>query len=66
MSDGFNRSLNALKDVSALDLELLRSKYIGVGSEYYDIVTDQLEKAATHATRVILAALAQNERESHD
>jgi hypothetical protein len=48
ISDGFNRSLGALEAAGALDLTKLRRHYAGVGSKYYDIVTEQIELAAKH------------------
>jgi len=48
MSDGFNRSLNALSESGAIDTKKLRKEYHGVGSKYYDIVTEQLELTAVH------------------
>ncbi|MCL6415271.1 hypothetical protein MIB92_06390 [Aestuariirhabdus sp. Z084] len=46
LSDGFNRSINALEECGAIDTAKLTEKYSGVGSEYYDIVTQALEHTA--------------------
>lgn len=43
LSDGFNRSLNALKEAGAINMDKLSSGYTGVGSKYYDLVTQQME-----------------------
>ena len=42
ISDGFNRSLNALEQAGALDTRKLRAAYTGMGSKYYDLVTEQI------------------------
>ena len=49
LSDGFNRSMNELEEAGAIDLRELRAAYSGVGSEYYDLVTAQLEQTAKDA-----------------
>ena len=41
ISDGFNRSLGALEAAGAVDTKKLRRHYSGVGSKFYDIVTEQ-------------------------
>lgn len=43
ISDAFNRSLNALEDAGAIDTKKLRKHYRGIGSKYYDIVTEQIQ-----------------------
>ncbi len=48
LSDGFNRSLNALEDAGAIDTSQLRSDY-RPGSKYYELVTSALESTAEHA-----------------
>ena len=48
ISDGFNRSLGALEAAWAVNRSKLRAHYKGVGSKYYDIVTEQIELAAKH------------------
>lgn len=42
IGDGFNRSLGALEGAGAIDTKKLRNKYKGVGSEYYDLVSEQM------------------------
>jgi len=43
LSDGFNRSLGALEAAGAIDTRKLKTEYCGVGSRYYDLVTEQIE-----------------------
>ena len=40
---GFNRSVGALENVKAIDSTEMRKEYKGVGSKYYDLVTEQME-----------------------
>lgn len=42
ISDAFNRSLNALEESGAIDTKKMRKHYKGIGSKYYDIVTEQI------------------------
>jgi hypothetical protein len=49
ISDGFNRSLGALEAAGAVDTKKLRGHYKGIGSKYYDIVTEQIVLTAKHA-----------------
>jgi len=46
MTDAFNRSIQALEDSGAIDASRMRSAYAGIGSKYYDIVTEQIERTA--------------------
>lgn len=46
ISDGFNRAIGALEAAGALDTKKMRGHYKGIGSKYYDIVTEQIELAA--------------------
>lgn len=50
ISDGFNRSLGALVDAGAVDTTKLRRHHTGVGCKFYDLVTEQIEVTAKHAT----------------
>lgn len=43
ISDSFNRSMVALETAGGINRTKLCTKYRGVGSEYYDIVTEKLE-----------------------
>lgn len=40
---GFNRSIGALEEANAIDSTEMRKEYKGVGSKYYDLVTEQME-----------------------
>lgn len=44
--NGFNRSLGALERAGAIDTRKMFIHYKGMGSKYYDIVTEQMELAA--------------------
>jgi hypothetical protein len=49
MSDAFNRSINALQEAGAFSLKKMRSDYNGVGSRYYNVVTEAiLQTIAQH------------------
>jgi hypothetical protein len=48
ISDGFNRSLGALEKAGAVDTKRMRVHYRGIGSEYYDLVTDQIVLTARY------------------
>jgi hypothetical protein len=61
ISDGFNRSLDELRQVGVVDEKKLRSKYRGIGSEYYDRVTVQIELTARYAAPAILELFATEE-----
>jgi len=50
ISDGFNRSLDALRAAGAIDTAKLPEHYKGVGSKYYDLVTEQIELTAKYGT----------------
>ncbi len=43
IADGFNRSMVDLEKAKAIDRTKMKQKYIGVGSEYYDIVTKEMQ-----------------------
>jgi hypothetical protein len=49
ISDGFNRSLGTLEAVGAIDTRKLRGQYKGIGSKYYDLVTEQIVLTARYA-----------------
>jgi hypothetical protein len=55
LSDSFNRSAGALRDVGAIDWRRWAPHYKGVGSTYYDLVTDQIILSATLSTPLIRA-----------
>lgn len=49
ISDGFNRSLGALARAGAVDLKKMSKHYTGIGSKFYDVVTEQIEYTARNA-----------------
>ena len=53
LSDGLNRSLSELRSVGVIDQKKLQAKYQGVGTEYYDRVTAQIELTAKYAAPAI-------------
>ena len=53
LSDGFNRSLSELRSAGVIDQKKLNAKYQGVGTEYYDRVTAQIELTARYAAPAI-------------
>ena len=53
ISDGFNRSLDALRVAGAIDTTKLPEHYKGVGSKYYDLVTEQIALTARYGTKGI-------------
>jgi len=65
ISDGFNRSLGALKDAGAIDTKKLRVHYSGIGSRYYDLVTEQIELTAKHGTVALRKLLEENHTSEH-
>ena len=59
MSDAFNRSIRALENAGAIDARRMRTAYAGVGSNYYDVVSEQIEitaKSAVPGIRQIFSA----------
>jgi hypothetical protein len=50
ISDGFNRSISALVQAGALDTTRMNEHYAGVGSRFYDLVTEQITLTARHGT----------------
>lgn len=53
ISDGFNRSLAALEKADAIDTDKLRVHYTGMGSQYYDVVTDQIVLTAKYCVPAV-------------
>lgn len=43
ITDAFNRSINTLEKAGAINRKELNKHYHGIGSKYYDIVTEQIE-----------------------
>ena len=50
---GFNRSIGALENANAIDSTEMRNEYKGVGSKYYDLVTEQIEYTEKQLESVI-------------
>ena len=48
ISDGFNRSIGALVQAGALDTTKMQKYYTGVGSKFYDLVTEQITLTARY------------------
>jgi hypothetical protein len=53
LGDGFNRCLGALVKAGAIDTSKLNKHYKGVGSKYYDLVSEQIEVTAKYGTKGI-------------
>jgi hypothetical protein len=53
ISDGFNRSMGELVKAGAIDTAKLHEQYKGVGSKFYDLVTEQITLTAKHGTPCI-------------
>jgi hypothetical protein len=50
ISDGFNRCMLALETAGAIDRTEMNKHYSGIGSKYYDMVTEQMVCTAKHGT----------------
>jgi hypothetical protein len=50
IGDGFNRALGALEAAGAVDTKAMRRHYAGIGSKFYDLVTEQLLLTAKYGT----------------
>jgi len=66
ISDGFNRSTSALESAGAIDRRKMMTEYRGVGSRYYDIVTDQIVLTATYCAPMIRALFERVREEQGD
>jgi flagellar basal body rod protein FlgF len=55
ISDGFNRSFGPLRTIKCIDEQKLAEKFKGAGSEYYDLVTAQIELTARYAAPAVQA-----------
>jgi hypothetical protein len=53
IADGFNRSLGALSQAGAIDITKLQRHYSGVGSRFYDLVTEQIVLTARYAAPTV-------------
>ena len=61
IADGFNRSLGVLDRIGVVDMNKLQKKYTGMGSEYYDLVTEQIEYTARYGAMAIRKLFDANE-----
>jgi hypothetical protein len=61
ISDGFNRSLGALERAGAVDTKKLCREYKGIGSKYYDMVTEQIVLTANYATPAVRRLFLKND-----
>lgn len=57
ISDGFNRSIGTLEEAGAIDTKKTRTEYKGIGSKYYDLVTEEIEYTAKYGARGVLELL---------
>ncbi len=64
MADGFNRSLKALEDAGAIDRKEMMKEYTGMGSKYYDMVTEQFEYTAHYAKEAVRALIEEETKKS--
>ena len=64
MADAFNRSMNALEKAGAINRKEMMTDYKGIGSKYYDLVTEQFEYTA-HYTKVMIRDLIKEENNKH-
>ena len=64
ISDGFNRSLNALRAAGEIDTKKMSKKYTGIGSEYYDLVTEQIECTAKWSAPAVRELFSEPKDES--
>ncbi|MEQ8768770.1 MAG: hypothetical protein RL885_32995 [Planctomycetota bacterium] len=51
--DGFNRSLAVLRSARAVDTSVMDEHYSGIGSQYYDLVTEQIQLTAEAGVEAI-------------
>ena len=61
ISDGFNRSLGTLVRAGAIDTTKLSKHYKGMGSKYYDLVTEQIELTAKYGVKGIQHLFSDND-----
>lgn len=56
-TDSFNRALGVLRDVGAVDTSEMDRAYKGIGSKYYDMVTESFDLTASYARQSIREVL---------
>lgn len=64
ISDGFNRSLAALAKAGAIDLKKMSKHYRGIGSKFYDVVTEQIEYTAQCAAPGVRRLFSEDDKSS--
>ncbi len=64
LGDGFNRCLGALVKAGAIDNSKLDKHYKGVGSKYYDLVTEQIDITAKYGAPGIRRLFSDNDEHS--
>ena len=64
MADGFNRSLNTLEEAGAINRKKMMKEYAGIGSKYYDMVTEQFECSAHYGKEAILKLIEEESSKS--
>jgi hypothetical protein len=60
ISDGFNRALGALAEAKAIDTSKLTQHYKGMGSKYYDLVTEQVTYTAKYGAQGVRKLFSDN------
>ena len=60
ISAGVNRSLCALVNAEAIDSSVIQEHYIGIGSEYYALVSKEIEYTAKHGAKAVKDKLEKN------
>jgi hypothetical protein len=64
IADGFNRSWGALERAGAVDSKMMREHYNGVGSKFYDLVTEQIVLTAKYGASGLRRRFLEAEEES--
>lgn len=62
LTAGFNRSIGALEDAGAIKTKKMREEYKGIGSKYYDLVTEQMELTRPRIRQLVAEHEARQER----
>lgn len=58
-TDSFNRALSVLRGVGAVDTTEMRREYKGIGSKYYDMVTESFDVTASYARQSIKKVISE-------
>jgi hypothetical protein len=65
LGDGFNRCLGALINAGAIDTTKLNKYYTGMGSKYYDLVSEQIEISAKYGRQGIRRLFANDNEDAN-